>query len=533
VNLRIVIPAYNEASRIASTLTDYCTEFRGIATVVVVATGCSDGTADVVRAAQPEFDNLELIETSDAIGKGGAVRVGLTTAREEYVGFTDADGSTRGSEFARLFEILRSSNADALVASRWLPSSVVAPRQPPLRRAASRTFNAIVRALFGLRIRDTQCGTKLFRTSALDRVRDDLELSGFAFDIELLVALRSTGATIDEVPTTWSDRATGSKIRLATASWSMLKSVARLRLRASPLRRVPFIERIGRSDVILSSALPVPHAGGKLASGTISIVMPAFNECDLIARNIREVVATFEQFNADFEVILVDDGSHDNTYLHALAVLVDHPERVRILRYDLNQGKGNALMAGAAAAKGEYVVFLDSDMDIHPSQLPVFFEIMQKTGASAVIGSKRHPLSRVKYPPIRQIYSTGYYALVRLLFGLPLRDTQTGLKLFRAEVLRDVLPRVLAKRFAFDIEVLSIAHYLGYRIVDAPVVLGFSRKYGRINYREAWRIFLDTLAIFYRLRLLHYYDTKRESYPLSGTSVRELSPADAGQLVKQ
>lgn len=529
--LRIVVPAYNEESRIGPTLVDYCTELRDLATVVVVATGCTDGTVDLVRENQQRFDNLELIEIGEVIGKGGAVRVGMTGGSGEFAGFTDADGSTNAREFRRLFDALRASQAGAVVASRWLPESKVEPPQLPIRRLASRTFNAIVNGLFGLGIKDTQCGAKVFRRQAFDAISESLELSGFAFDIEWLVLMRAAGWGVLEVPIAWADEASGTKIRLVRAASSMLASLVRVRLRNGALWRIPFVNRIGRSGVIATRNLPSDRIGERISKqGLISVVMPAFNESDLIARNIREVVSTFERFDAEFEVILVDDGSHDNTYLHALAVLVDHPERVRVLRYELNQGKGNALMAGAAAARGEFVVFLDSDMDIHPSQLPVFFEIMKRTGADAVIGSKQHPESRVKYPPIRKVYSLGYYALVRLLFGLPLRDTQTGLKLLRTGLLRDVLPRVLAKRFAFDIELLSIAHHRGFKIVDAPVILGFNRRYGRINYREVWRIFLDTLAIFYRLRIVRYYDAKHGAMDLK--VVREVSPEDAVSLIE-
>ncbi|HTX59700.1 MAG TPA: glycosyltransferase [Verrucomicrobiae bacterium] len=250
----------------------------------------------------------------------------------------------------------------------------------------------------------------------------------------------------------------------------------------------------------------VPAAPKKIC-GKVSILMPAFNESKAIAANLREVVATFREFAAEFEVIVVDDGSPDDTYLHAGLVLHEHPECVRVVRYDRNQGKGNALIAGAEYVRGEYVVFLDADMDLHPSQLPAFFEIMEKTGADAVIGSKRHPQSRiVNYPPVRHLYSFGYYSIVRLLFGLPLRDTQTGLKLFRRKLLDDVFPRVLAKRFAFDIELLAIARHLGYTIAEAPVRLEFQRK-SRISWPEVWRIFVDTAAIFYRLRILRYYDS--------------------------
>lgn len=259
-----------------------------------------------------------------------------------------------------------------------------------------------------------------------------------------------------------------------------------------------------------------------MINGKISVVMPAFNESEHIVKNLKEVVDTFASFSYSFEVIVVDDGSHDNTYLYAARVLLQHPELVRIVRYDKNQGKGNALIAGTSYATGEYVVFLDADMDLHPSQLPLFFEMMDVQGADAVIGSKRHELSSVNYPLIRQIYSNGYYAMIRLLFGLPLKDTQTGLKVFKRRVLLDIFPRVLAKRFAFDIEVLANAHRLGYKIVDAPVTLHFQRCYNRISLRHVWVIFVDTLAIFYRMKIRRYYDRSvpRVSEPDFGIELR-------------
>lgn len=243
-----------------------------------------------------------------------------------------------------------------------------------------------------------------------------------------------------------------------------------------------------------------------MLSGKISVVMPAFNESENIVHNLIEAVETLYRFGYDFEVIVVDDGSSDNTHLHAARVLSHHPERVRIVRYDENVGKGNALICGTCYATGQYIVFLDADMDLHPTQLPVFFEIMEVSGSDVVIGSKRHPASKVNYPFIRHIYSAVYYAIVRLLFGLPVKDTQTGLKLFKADVLRRVFPRILAKRFAFDIEVLTNAHRLGYKIAAAPVTLHYQRKMGRIKNKDVYVMLKDTLAIFYRMHILHYYD---------------------------
>jgi glycosyltransferase involved in cell wall biosynthesis len=238
----------------------------------------------------------------------------------------------------------------------------------------------------------------------------------------------------------------------------------------------------------------------------ISVVMPAYNEAAHIVSNLLETIETLTKYAPDFEVIVVDDGSPDETYREAAKLLSSQAGRVRIVQYDENQGKGNALMCGAWFALGELVVFMDADMDLHPAQLPVFFEIMERTGADIVIGSKRHRLSKVNYPRMRRIYSAIYYAMIRLMFGLPVKDTQTGLKVFKREVLQRVFPRILAKRFAFDIEVLANAHRLGFKMVDAPVTLEFQRRFGRIKWRDIVAVMTDTLAIFYRMYILKYYD---------------------------
>lgn len=244
-----------------------------------------------------------------------------------------------------------------------------------------------------------------------------------------------------------------------------------------------------------------------MLQGKVSVVMPAYNEGANIRLNLRETVDTLSALGYDYDVIVVDDGSSDHMWQTAEQFLQEHDNNVRLLRYEKNEGKGNAVMRGTAQAHGDFIVFLDADMDLHPAQLPTFFEIMEKENADAVIGCKLHPQSRVDYPLVRRIGSIGYYTLVRLLFGLPLRDTQTGLKLFRAEMLHRVFQKVMMKRFATDLEVLAIAHAMGYRICEAPVTLHFQRKLGRLRFRDVVNLFLDTLAIFYRLRILRYYDT--------------------------
>jgi glycosyltransferase involved in cell wall biosynthesis len=259
------------------------------------------------------------------------------------------------------------------------------------------------------------------------------------------------------------------------------------------------------------------------ASGTmLSILMPAYNEAQSIAENVCETVETMRGLGIDFEIVVVDDGSLDGTHTAAIDALRAWPECVRIVRCRRNQGKGNALICGTAYSKGEYVAFLDADMDLHPEQLEEFFAIMKARDADVVIGSKFHPQSKVEYPRLRRIYSFFYFMLVRSLFGLPVRDTQTGIKLFKREVLERVLPRVLVKRFAFDLELLANVHHFGYRIVEAPVVVNFNRVCSRLRLAAVWNVFVDTLAIFYRMRILRYYDQPRRSNKIDRAGSHEI-----------
>ncbi len=243
----------------------------------------------------------------------------------------------------------------------------------------------------------------------------------------------------------------------------------------------------------------------------LSILMPAYNEANSIADNVCETVETMRALGIDFEIVVIDDGSMDGTDAAASSALRAWPDHVRVVRCERNEGKGNALICGASYSKGAHVAFLDADMDLHPEQLASFFAIMNARNADVVIGSKFHPESKVDYPLPRRVYSFFYYMLVRALFGLPVRDTQTGIKLFKRTVLEHVLPRILVKRFAFDLELLANAHHFGYRIVEAPVTLNFRRVCSRLRLSAVWSVFLDTLAIFYRMRILHYYDRSQRT----------------------
>jgi len=236
-----------------------------------------------------------------------------------------------------------------------------------------------------------------------------------------------------------------------------------------------------------------------------SILMPAYNEGKHIYQNILETKRVLEGLSGDHEIVVVDDGSRDDT-LSEIKRAAREIEGVKYFSYPENRGKGWALKRAFKLSSGDTVFFLDSDLDIHPRQFRALFQVREQTHADVVIGSKRHPLSTLSYPLSRRIISSAYFFLVKLLFGLPIRDTQTGIKLFRREVLENIFPRILVKRHALDLELLVNAHNLGFRIAEAPVVVDYRGRFSRIGPASIWTIFVDTLAIFYRMKILKYYD---------------------------
>jgi len=239
----------------------------------------------------------------------------------------------------------------------------------------------------------------------------------------------------------------------------------------------------------------------------ISIIVPVYNEEDRIYTNLKEIKKTFDDFGCEYEIIICDDGSQDSTLKEAARFGRDFRELPLVITHNrCNYGKGRALKKSFKYATGEYVIWLDGDLDLHPFQIPTFFDIMRLTKTDIVIGSKRHPNSVLYYPLSRRIMSIIYFSLIKFLFNLPVNDTQTGLKLFKREALRDVFKRILVKKFAFDLEVLVIAHHLGYKIAEAPVFLNSQRGFGRIGIKSIFKMIWDTLAVWYRMYILKYYD---------------------------
>jgi glycosyltransferase involved in cell wall biosynthesis len=242
----------------------------------------------------------------------------------------------------------------------------------------------------------------------------------------------------------------------------------------------------------------------------ISLIVPTYKQEKTIVKDINRLERSIKELQVDFEIIVVVDGFLDDTYKLLKRIRRPH---IKVVGYEENKGKGYAVRFGMLQATGDVIGFIDGGMDIHPESISMLVNHMIWYDADVIIGSKLHPVSQVNYPFGRKVLSWGYRTIIRLLFGLKIRDTQVGMKLFKRRVVEDVFPRLLVKHFAFDIEVLAVAYSRGFkRIFEAPVKLSFNNTSSIVGadfWRAIFHMMWDTAAIFYRLKILHYYDKQK------------------------
>jgi len=238
----------------------------------------------------------------------------------------------------------------------------------------------------------------------------------------------------------------------------------------------------------------------------LSIVIPAYKQEKTIVEDLKRILKVLDRIRYDYEIIVVVDGRVDRTFENAKKV---KSRKLKVVGYQENHGKGYAVRYGMARCKGDPIAFIDAGMEIDPGGISMILEHMFWYNADAIVGSKRHPVSQVSYPTQRKIVSFFYQLFVRIFTGLNIRDTQAGLKIYKRKLLEDVLPRLIIKRYAFDLEILSVAHYLGYkRIYEAPIKIkyNFSDLTHAGTFGHMKKALIDTLGIIYRMRILHYYD---------------------------
>ncbi|MGN0435190.1 MAG: glycosyltransferase family 2 protein [Wujia sp.] len=236
----------------------------------------------------------------------------------------------------------------------------------------------------------------------------------------------------------------------------------------------------------------------------LCVIMPAYNESKNIKSNLLYTSKTIGSFINNYQIIAVNDGSSDNT-LDGIKEAASADSRIKYISYNRNRGKGYAISTGVKHADAEYIAFLDSDLELSPIMLRYFLKALQATGADIAIGSKLHKKSKLKYPLSRKIISYGYYLLLKLLFKLKIKDTQTGIKLFKAKVIKPICENLHSNGYAYDIEILATAAKQGYTIIEMPIELNYSRSKANkstISIKSVIKVFKETLAVKRRISKL-------------------------------
>ena len=237
----------------------------------------------------------------------------------------------------------------------------------------------------------------------------------------------------------------------------------------------------------------------------LSLIIPVYKQEKTIVQNLTSIKHVLDKIRYAHEIIVVVDGLVDNSLIEIKKAKING---VLTLGYVKNQGKSHAIRLGMKKAKGDYVMFIDSGMEIDPNGISMLLEHMEWYQADIIVGSKRHPASFINYSFSRKLLSNGYYFLVKLLFGIQVHDTQAGIKIFKKNVLEKVLPRLVEKRFAGDLEMLVVAKSLGFkRIYEAPIKLDYhlASLTSAATIKSILGILIDTFAIFYRKNVIHYY----------------------------
>jgi dolichol-phosphate mannosyltransferase len=228
--------------------------------------------------------------------------------------------------------------------------------------------------------------------------------------------------------------------------------------------------------------------------------MPVYNLERHVSNSLKTIKCVLDSSFPSYELVIVNDGSHDGT-LQVLENEQSLDPRVRVVSYIQNQGKGHAIKMGVAHCCGKIIAFVDGDLEVSPEVLRDY--VNQLESSDVVVASKRHPLSKRNFPKRRRFLSWTFNLLVRIAIGIKVKDTQTGLKLGNASVIRRIFGIMLIKRFAFDVELLTIATALNLKIKELPIEVN-STSHG-MKVREILKMFLDVAAISYRYKIIHWY----------------------------
>lgn len=233
-------------------------------------------------------------------------------------------------------------------------------------------------------------------------------------------------------------------------------------------------------------------------ASSLSIIIPTYNEERRLRPSLERVLEYFADRQELLEILISDDGSTDRTRELAEAYAADHPV-VRLLPHEENRGKGHVVRRGMLAAKGDFVLFSDADLATPIEEIEKFWPAFEE-GADICIASRALPGSEVvKYQPWYRKASGPILRFLLNFFGIAgIRDTQCGFKCFRRETIEPVFSRQTTENFSFDLEILYLAHRLGYQIREIPV-RWIDNDDSRVHFfRDSLRILRDMITIRFR-----------------------------------
>jgi len=226
-----------------------------------------------------------------------------------------------------------------------------------------------------------------------------------------------------------------------------------------------------------------------------SIVVPAYNESARLPGTLEQILDHVHQQHWNVEVVVVDDGSRDDTVQVARRFAGAHPE-VRVIQNPGNQGKGYAVRNGMLQAKGAVMLFTDADLSSPISEAYKLFAALE-AGADVAIGSRwLDPSLQFRRQSLqRRVLSRIYHAYLRLILRFPYRDTQCGFKAFTRSAAEIIFPLQLVRRWGFDPEILYLAHQHGMKVAEVPVKWGHDEG-SKINpLRDGLRMGIDGLKV--------------------------------------
>jgi len=228
---------------------------------------------------------------------------------------------------------------------------------------------------------------------------------------------------------------------------------------------------------------------------TYSVVIPAYNESDRIRPTLDEIIRHAQEQNWDTEILVVDDGSRDDTAEIVRAYSREHPQ-IQLIQNPGNRGKGFSVRNGMLYARGDICLFTDADLSSPISEAEKLFDAIRH-GADIAIGSRwlRAELQTERQPLYRQAFGRIFNLLLRLVLGLHFVDTQCAFKAFRREAAQRIFPLQRIERWGFDPEILFLARRLGLRTVEVPVIWAHSEGTRLHPFRDGIRMFGDVIRI--------------------------------------